>query len=177
MQIARAVLHRHTVTMNESILKALMRLFAIVSDINKEGQSVSRRNIVVDYLDRQYSYEIVQKYIDFFDDQIKGLHKISDNPEMADFSLRKIHAENRIIELCNQINEELEHEQKIIILIYLLDFIQSERKPTRTEVSLVRTASAYLKINEQEFLDARSFTFGEIDKIVQPGLAPVYRVT
>jgi ABC-type multidrug transport system ATPase subunit len=152
--------------MNESILKALMRLFAIVSDINKEGQSLSRRNIVMDYLDRQYSYEIVQKYIDFFDDQIKGLHKISDNPDMADFSVRKIHAENRIIELCNQINEELEHEQKIIILIYLLDFIQSERKPTSTEISLVRTASAYLKINEQEFLDARSFTFGEIDRIV-----------
>ncbi len=143
-----------------------MRLFAIVSDINKEGQSESRRNIVMDYLDRQYSYEIVQKYIEFFDQQVKELHRISDNPEMADFSLRKIQAENMIIELCSQINEELEHEQKIIILIYLLDFIQGERKPTRTEISLVRTASAYLKINEQEFLDARSFSFQEIDKIV-----------
>ena len=91
MQIARAVLHRHTVTMNESILKALMRLFAIVSDINKEGQSASRRNIVMDYLDRQYSYEIVQKYIDFFDEQVKELRKISDNPEMADFSLQEDH--------------------------------------------------------------------------------------
>lgn len=159
-------MHRHTVNMNESILKALMRLFAIISDINKEGQSESRRSIVMDYLDRQYSYEIVQKYIEFFDEQVKELHKISGNPEMADFSLRKIHAENMIIELCNQINEELEHEQKIIILIYLLDFIQGERKPTRTEISLVRTASAYLKINEQEFLDAKSFSFQEIDQIV-----------
>ena len=143
-----------------------MRLFAIVSDINKEGQSDSKRNIVMDYLDRQYSYEIVQKYIDFFDQQVRYFHKISNDPEMADFSLRKINAENRIIELCEQINEELEHEQKIIVLIYLLDFIQSESKPTRTEFSLVRTAAAYLKISEDEFLDARSFTFEEIDKIV-----------
>jgi ABC transport system ATP-binding/permease protein len=152
--------------MNESILKALMRLFAIVSDINKEGQSASRRNIIVDYLDRQYSYEIVQKYIEFYDLQVKQLRRISDDPVIADLSVRKIQAENRIIELCDQINEELEHEQKIIILIYLLDFIQCERKPTRTEISLVRTAAAYLKISEQEFLDARAFTFEEIDKIV-----------
>ncbi len=66
--------------MNESILKALMRLFAIVSDINKEGQSASRRNIVMDYLDRQYSYEIVQKYIEFFDQQVKDLQRISYDP-------------------------------------------------------------------------------------------------
>ena len=45
-------MHRPAVFMNESILKALMRLFAIVSDINKEGQSASRRDIVMDYLDR-----------------------------------------------------------------------------------------------------------------------------
>ena len=32
-----------------------MRLFAIVSDINKEGQSDNKRNIVMDYLDQQYS--------------------------------------------------------------------------------------------------------------------------
>ncbi len=54
---------------------------------------------------------------------------------MADFSYRKIQAENRIIELCQQINEELEHEQKIIILIYLLDFIQmrKETHPDRSQ--------------------------------------------
>jgi ABC transport system ATP-binding/permease protein len=152
--------------MNESILRALMRLFAIVSDINKEGQSASRRNIVVDYLERQYSYEIVQKYIEFYDLQVSQLRRISDDPVIADLSVRKIQAENRIIELCEQINVELEHEQKIIILIYLLDFIQCERKPTRTEISLVRTAAAYLKISEQEFQDARAFTFEEIEKIV-----------
>lgn len=152
--------------MNESILKALMRLFAIVSDMNKEGQSASRRNIIMDYLDRQYSFDIVRKYLDFFDQQVRQLRKVSQDPEMADFSLRKIQAENRIINLCEQINEELEHEQKIIILIYLLDFIQCESKPTRTEVSLVRTAAAYLKISEHEFLDARAFTFEELDKIV-----------
>ncbi|HJZ41361.1 MAG TPA: ATP-binding cassette domain-containing protein [Bacteroidales bacterium] len=151
--------------MNESILRALMRLFAIVSDINKEGQSSNKRGIVMDYLDRQYSDEIVQKYIDFFDQQVNYLHMISKDPVIDDAAVLKINAENRIIELCRQINEELEHEQKIIVLIYLLDFIHSGVKHTRTELSLVRTAAAYLKIGEDEFLDAKSFTFESIEKI------------
>jgi ABC transport system ATP-binding/permease protein len=152
--------------MNESILKALMRLFAIVSDINKEGQSADRRDIIMDYLDRQYSYEIVQKYIEFFDEQLTLMRRMSYDPATSDLTVRKIQAENRIIDLCSQVNEELEHEQKIIVLIYLLDFIQCGSKPTRTELSLVRTAAAYLKIHEHEFQDARAFTFGEIEKVV-----------
>ena len=108
-----------------------MRLFAIVSDINKEGQSDNRRSIVMDYLDRQYSHEIVQKYINFFDEQVRYFHQLNNDAAITDAALRKSNAENRIIELCSQINEELEHQQKIIVLVYLLDFIQSGEKQTR----------------------------------------------
>ena len=143
-----------------------MRLFAIVSDINKEGQSESKRSIVMDYLDRQYSYEIVQKYIEFFDQQVSYFHQINNDSGVAGLALRKISAEKRIIEICQQINEELEHQQKIIVLIYLLDFIQSGSKHTRTEISLVRTAAVYLKIDEDEFKDAKSFTYEDINSVV-----------
>ena len=143
-----------------------MQLFAIVSDINKEGQSESKRSIIMDYLDRQYSYEIVQKYIDFFDQQVNFYHQLSNDPVISDPAVRKINAEKRIIEICGQINVELEHEQKIIVLIYLLDFIQSGYKRTKTELSLVRTAAAYLKISEDEFNDAKSFTYEDVNSVV-----------
>ncbi|MBN1143118.1 MAG: ATP-binding cassette domain-containing protein [Bacteroidales bacterium] len=152
--------------MNESILRALMRLFAIVSDSNKAGQSDNRRNIVMDYLDRQYSDEIVRKYIDFFDEQVRYFHQFDNDASITDPAVLKINAESRIIELCTQINEELEHQQKVIMLVYLLDFIQSGEKQNRTELSLVRTAARHLKIDEEEFNDARSFSFEEINSIV-----------
>lgn len=143
-----------------------MRLFAIVSDINKEGQSDNKRNIVMDYLDQQYSQEIVRKYINFFDEQVKYFHQLNNDPALSSPMDKKVNAQHRITELCSQINEELEHKQKIIVLIYLLDFIQSGEKRTRDEVSLVRTAASYLKISKEEFNDAKSFIFEEINSIV-----------
>ncbi|HLO59712.1 MAG TPA: ATP-binding cassette domain-containing protein [Bacteroidales bacterium] len=152
--------------MNESILRALMRLFAIVSDIKKNGQSDNKRSIVMDYLDQQYSREIVQKYINFFDEQVKYFHQLNNDPIISNPDDRKKNAQSRIIELCTQINEELEHKQKIIVLVYLLDFIHSGERLTRLEVSLVRTAASFLKISDDEFRDAKHFTFEEINDIV-----------
>jgi ABC-type multidrug transport system ATPase subunit len=152
--------------MNESILRALMRLFAIVSDFSKSGQSDSRRIIIMDYLDQQYSQEVVRKYINFFDEQVKYFYQLNNDPMVSDPVDRKKNAQSRIIELCTQINEELEHKQKIIVLIYLLDFIHSGEKPGRDEVSLVRTAASFLKISEDEYKDARSYTFEEVNNII-----------
>jgi len=120
----------------------------------------------MDYLDQQYSLEIVQKYINFFDEQVKYFHQLNNDPLISDPVDRKKNAQSRIIELCSQINEELEHKQKIIVLIYLLDFVQSGERHTSDEVSLVRTAASFLKISEDEFKDSRAFTFEEIRSIV-----------
>lgn len=152
-----------------------MRLFAIVSDINKEGQSVNKRSIVMDYLDQQYSQEIVQKYINFFDEQVRYFHQLKDEPHQDYPADKKSNAKSRIVELCSQINEELEHKQKVIVLVYLLDFIQSGEKHTRDEVSLVRTAAQYLKISDDEFTDAKSFIFEDINSIVNQGWLLIIR--
>lgn len=142
-----------------------MRLFAIVSDSNKEGHSDTRRKIVVDYLDRQYSYEIVDKYIQFFDQQLAFYSQLGNDPASSDNASRKQLAQRRIADLCEQFNEELQHEQKIIVLVYLLDFIQSGHRQNRTELNLVKSVAENLKIADDEFHDARSFTFGDLEDI------------
>jgi ABC-type multidrug transport system fused ATPase/permease subunit len=150
--------------MNELILKELMRLFAIVSNIKGE-ESVIKRNIVMDYLDRQYSYEIVLKYIDFFDEQVRYFQQLNSNSMLTDNTMQQIKAEQSITKLCEQINEEMEHEQKIILLISLLDFIQSGQKHNPTELSLVGTVASSLKVTREEYSDVKAFTLNEIEKI------------
>jgi FMN-dependent NADH-azoreductase len=120
-----------------------MRLFAIVSNIKGE-ESVIKRKIVMAYLDRQYSYEIVLKYMGFFDEQVRYFQQLYSHSVLRDNTMQQKKAEQLIIELCEQINEELAHEQKVILLISLLDFIQSDQKHNANELSLVGTVASSL---------------------------------
>ena len=48
--------------MSELLLDALMQLFALLTDINKE-QHTGRANVLIkDYLERQFNAELAQKY-------------------------------------------------------------------------------------------------------------------
>jgi ABC transport system ATP-binding/permease protein len=152
--------------MNESILEALIRLFAIVADVNEKGHSGNEREIVTEYLERQYSAELVQTYIDFFDEQVRLFHP--EEMYSSDVETYKQNTLNEalIAELCNKINEELILEQKMVVLIYLLDFINRGDKLTDNELRFVTAVAAYLKINPSEFLDAKAFTFGELENVI-----------
>lgn len=142
-----------------------MRLFAIMADVDKNGYSENERGIVMDYLDRQYSHEIVQKYIEFFEQQILHYHPELSHTSEAENRKQEVNNEATIVELCNQINEELEQEQKLIALIYLLDFINRGDNLTLHKLRFVTTLATQLKLKEDDFLDVKAFTFGELDEI------------
>ena len=149
--------------MNESILRSLMRLFALVADVDRDGHFANKRDIVMDYLDRHYSQELVQKYIDYFDEQLKLL-QASQLPENESGTEQELH-QGKVEEICRQINEELELSQKMVVLISLLDFINRGEALTFREQKFVFKVAVNLKINLEEFKDLRAFTFGELDKV------------
>ena len=151
--------------MNESILKALMRLFAIVADVSKDGYSGKERDILMDYLDRQYSHEVVLKFIEYFEEQLIIYHPDLRQSSEQDKEPHHILNEVSIVDLCNQINEELEQEQKIIVLIYLLDFINRGIAYSGNQIKIVTSIAQYLRINEEEFLDTKAFSFGDLDNL------------
>ena len=150
--------------MNESILKALMRLFAIVADVAETDHSENERDIVMDYLDRQYSHEIVQKFIEYFDRQVLYYH-----PEIGHYEQESASQASRtkdnIQALCNQINEELEQEQRLIALVYLLDFIYRGGSFSKSKLENVQTIALALKFEAVEFQDLKAFTFSDLNKI------------
>jgi ABC-type multidrug transport system ATPase subunit len=155
--------------MNESILKALMQLFALVADVNKNGYSGKERDILMDYLDRQYSHEVVLKFIEYFEKKLKIYHPDILSAEEQEKEQLKVKTEVSIATLCNHINEEIEQEQKIIVLIYLLDFINKGEGISDNQIKIVTDIAGYLKINEEEFLDTKAFTFNELDSIRNKG--------
>ncbi|MFW6227629.1 MAG: ATP-binding cassette domain-containing protein, partial [Bacteroidota bacterium] len=151
--------------MNEDILKALMRLFAIVADVNREGAYGNERDIITEYLQRQFSSEHVNSFISYFDQYLLRYH-----PKFMYENDREAQKQNdynsaKIVDICNQINEELEQKQKIIVIVYLLDFINRGEKLTENEINFVNLVGKSLKIDPVEFHDLRAFTFGTIVQI------------
>ncbi len=147
--------------MDESVLQALMRLFAIVASVSDEGFATNERDVLVEYLQRQFSAEFIERYLNYFDQFIKEYHldtQISSNKE----------AENRkniINNQCDKLNKALEQPQKIFILVFLLDFINKGEKISTGELEFLKAVVENLHISNDEFEDTLAFTFDRIEKI------------
>lgn len=140
--------------MNENILKALMRLFAIVASVDEQGLSPKAINVVRNYLELQLNQELAEKYIQLFteylqthhpkrNDQIKSLKKLSLNSV-------------KVLAICYEINEELQQTEKVIVILRLLEFI-SQDIITKEEIEFVKTVADVFNIPHQEFDDLLSF--------------------
>ncbi len=154
--------------MNESILEALMRLFALVAFVNEKGQPGIERAVVKDYLHRQFSSSIVEKYLRAFDKYLTEYHPdltLASHDEKREQSVFTSRAVNK---LCNKLNTELETSQKVIVLIYLLDFIESGNDLSSYQFRFIEGVSKGLNIPHEDYLNARYFTFDELDKIGTP---------
>ncbi len=151
--------------MHESVLKALMKLFALVANVNKAGQASNEREIVIEFLQKQFSNELVSVYIEHFDRYVLNYHSDSaDNQGNFEDNIKWI--EKRLKELCEQINEELQREQKIIVLINLLDYINEDKRLTEIELWFVKKAAELLKVGEHEFNDIKSFALDKFEEVI-----------
>ena len=139
--------------MSERILKALMQLFAIVAGSEAESDSEnSGRNVVAQFLHGILSKSLVQEYLTIFDDYSKVHHKRGK-------AKRKKMAVNsvKVLKICTQINAELTQRQKIIVLIWLLEFIYTDREASEQEVEFVDTVAETFNIDREEYHELRDF--------------------
>ena len=150
--------------MHESIVKALMKLFALVANVNEEGQASNERDIVIEFLQQQFSTELVNVYIEYFDRQVLIYNPVTEEDKEAKKRGKSIDV--RLNELCNQLNEELQREQKIIMLVNLLDYVNEDKYLTETELWFVDHAAEYLKVTKHDYVDLKAFTFDRTDEMV-----------
>ena len=150
--------------MNESILKALMKLFAIVANVDRYNVSQTAREIVKSYLGLQLNASLVEKYLIMFDDFLKQYHKNigkSDKKARVRTSLNSV----KVLVICHDINEQLQQVEKLIVLIRLLEFIHEDYVITEKELDFVTTVADTFNISTDEFNDAKAFIIDGNDKI------------
>ena len=147
--------------MSEGILKALMQLFSIVSDVETEA-STDRRNVVELFLKQQLNQELVQEYLKVFNDfQEAQTTKGESTAKRKRTSVNSV----KVLRICTQINEELTQKQKIVVLIRLIEFINSGENPSPQELEFVTTVAETFNISNDEFNRCMSFIRNTVKEI------------
>lgn len=156
--------------MSERILKALMQLFAIIAKVDEheddtteieeadgkiEVTSSKGRKIVELFLNQELSSDLIQEYLELFDEYLNTHHAKSAKKK----GKRKRTSVNsvKVLKICTQINEELAQKQKIIVMVRLLEFINANDLVTEQELEFVETVADTFNIEREEFLRIKQF--------------------
>jgi len=143
--------------MSETILKALMRLFAIIAEAGsneekekeQEGVSEIGRSVVESYLKQQLNQELVDEYLKLFDEYLALHHSKKGKKRLSANSVK-------VLAICEQVNEELRQEQKMLVLLKLLEFINFNTRISEYELEFVKTVSEVFNISKEEYENCKA---------------------
>lgn len=137
--------------MSEKILKALMRLFAIIA--KADGNTVDAKSVVESYLKLQLNKEQVKEYFAIYE----AFLKIQGEGARGEKKKRRLAVSSvKVIVICDQINEELNQKQKFIVLLNLIEFVSSNGVISEQEMEFIVTVSSSFKIPDDEFNECLS---------------------
>ncbi len=149
--------------MSEAILKALMKLFALIGDIHDDTViSGKEKNIVRSFLTRHLNNEQIIRYMAIYEENLDRYN--SENIAKGSRKDRKRISLNtmRILGICEEINAELQQKQKIYLLIQLLDYISLGEETTDNELEFLQTVASAFFIPESEYADIMSFIMSSV---------------
>ncbi len=156
--------------MTESMLTALMKLFAILAIVNKDVAIVFSRNFVYSYLKTQFNQKIVDQSINIFDKEMSKLSLLDGLKESKKTSSLSV----KILFICREINQGLHIRGKYLILVSLIQFIRyfedysnSSEDFHQTISDMVKTIAEVLMINSEEFNNCRIFITKKFYKVPQ----------
>ncbi len=145
--------------MSESILNALIHLFAIVANVNPEGVTAKGRKIVEAYLARYLTEELIQEYLRLFDNYYEFYQRELDTDEVKDLKDNASLISFQISNVCRQIKKGLLRDERVIVFIQLLEFVYEDHVITEQEFEFIKTVSKAFSLSENEFENLRSFIF------------------
>ena len=143
--------------MSEKILKALMQLFAIIA--NPKSNTLDRRPVVESFLKQQLNIELVDEYLSVFD-YFYAIHQQKHKSRIK--SIKHTAASSvKVLMICTEINKELTQKQKLVVVIRLLEFINSEEDITNQEFEFVLTVAQTFHVPNSDYELIKHFVLSE----------------
>jgi len=146
--------------MRESVLLALIHIFAIVSTINPAGISSRGKKILRSYLRRYLNRELEEEYyalfennLEFYSNELKSVDKaeLSDDESLISFQITNI---------CRQIKKGLFLEERMIVFLQLIEFAFEDGMISEQEKTIIDIVSRTFNISKKEYENATAFMIG-----------------
>lgn len=149
--------------MKESVLKSLMRLFAIVSQVHSVEEISTSKLIIEKYLKINVRKDKLNQFLimyDFYHNSLRERELRTGDKQLSLFSVKAVI-------ICEQINRELDKKQKIFILTHILEILFSTGRKQSEDIDFVKTIALAFKIDERLFYDCLAFVFDDLEKVEQ----------
>lgn len=142
--------------MSEEVLKALMQLFGITARL--DGVSEVERRLVEEFLSQQLNPQDVSKYLTIF--ETYATQKTSEIYEEG-VKLTPVRFSSRMLRIATRINQELTQQQKVIVLVRLMELINTDHQITPQEEDFVDTVATVFNISTDEYKAIKHFVLTE----------------
>jgi len=138
--------------MSELILKAILRLFAIVA--KQDDVTHQEREQIRIFLKEHLAENSVEPYLQLFDEYTKSVAKSAFNDTQT------------LQAICLEINNELTQKQKVIIVLELVQIVLADTEVSARENELMKSICDFLKVKHEDLEAIRKFVMdkkGNID--------------
>ncbi len=152
--------------MRESVLHALIHIFAIISTVNPAGVTPRGKKILRGYLRRYLSQELEEEYFKLYENNLHFYERELRTVEEGELSDENSLITFQITNICRQIKKGLFIEERMIVFLQLLEFVYEDGTISEQESSIVDIVSRTFNISQKEKANAFAFMLGmRFDKI------------
>lgn len=143
--------------MSESILNALIHLFALLAMANKKGVTSKGRSIVQGFLKRYLNDTLISEYLNLFDNyqdfykreiNYKNIKEKENNKTLISFQTTNV---------CRQLSKELHRNERIIVLLQLIELVNEDNVITAEERNFINIVARTFNVADSEFGDIQAF--------------------
>ncbi|HER08170.1 MAG TPA: ATP-binding cassette domain-containing protein [Bacteroides sp.] len=152
--------------MKETVLNALLQLFAIIANVSEDGVSFKARSIVKNFLRQHLKTNLINRYLLLFDQYLEIHHPYLFGGGIVD-SGETLTDSAKLQRITAEINRSLIQREKFVVFLRLVEFINEDEVMTHKELAFIRTVADSLNISRSEHHNTRAFvlnTCGEIEK-------------
>lgn len=152
--------------MNEEIIEALIKLFAIITDYQNQTSRENSSLMVESYLKENFGKEMVDKYMALYQGEINYFHVdhreilyLKDEPDQktANYIF--------LFNICDNIVENFGLSTRFMIIVQLLNFINKTEGHSDADLKIVYVVARILKIEKKEYKDLMNFYLYSLEKV------------